>query len=35
VNRDKFKGMKIILYTEECITLKEALETINRFKEGG
>jgi hypothetical protein len=35
MNRDKFKGMKIILYTEESITFKEALDAIYRFKEGG
>ncbi len=34
MNKEKFKGMKIIFYTEENITLKEALDAMHRFKEG-
>jgi hypothetical protein len=34
MNRDEFEGMKIILYTEESISLKEALDALERFKEG-
>ena len=35
LNREYFEGMKIILFTEESITLNEALDAIHRFKEEG
>lgn len=34
MNKDDFKGMKIILYADTKITLGEALDAIQKFKEG-